>query len=150
MLRRGLARLVDVAMIATAANLLAMAFGVHPITSGQGDPLPQPGTASSLYLTLILTCASFVYFVLLERFGGKTTGKMMLRLQVVGPEEGTDPTLFMIVKRNLWVLFPLVPWIGPMAQFVFVVLIAATIKDREDGRGWHDVFAGGTRVIRTS
>lgn len=88
----------------------------------------------------------FGYYVYFESTSGATLGKKLLNLRVVAAD-GTPPTTEAAAKRNIWMLFGLVPIIGGIAQFVAVIVIAVTISSGDANRGKHDEFAG-TGVLR--
>jgi uncharacterized RDD family membrane protein YckC len=61
------------------------------------------------------------------------------------------------IRRNFWTglsilaVIPIVGGlIGSIAELVIVIVIAVTISNSPTKQGWHDNFAGGTRVVRTS
>ena len=94
------------------------------------------------------------YFALMESRNGQTLGKMLLKLQTQGPD-GSTPSTDLAIKRNFWValgalaVIPIVGGlIGSIAELVIVIVIAVTISNSPTKQGWHDTFAGGTRVIK--
>ena len=88
------------------------------------------------------------YFAYLEANRGQTLGKMLMKIQVRGPD-GQNPTMEHAFKRNAWMLLSIIPIIGGLAQFVVAIIIAVTINSNVPSRkGWHDEFAGGTSVIK--
>jgi uncharacterized RDD family membrane protein YckC len=88
----------------------------------------------------------FGYYVYFESTSGATLGKKLLNIKVVAAD-GTPPSTEAAAKRNIWMLFGLVPIIGGIAQLVAVIVIAVTISSNEANRGKHDEFAG-TGVLR--
>ncbi len=104
--------------------------------------------ARGVVAAMITTVLSFAYFTLFESSRGQTLGKMAVSIKVVGAD-GHPPSLEVASRRNAWLLLPLVPVLGDIAQLVVVIVIAVTISSGPFNRGWHDNFAGGTAVVRT-
>ena len=80
---------------------------------------------------------------------------MALSLRTEGPD-GNPPSLEVAIRRNFWValgILAVVPFvgglIGALAELVIVILIAVTVSNSPTKQGWHDNFAGGTRVVKT-
>jgi uncharacterized RDD family membrane protein YckC len=88
----------------------------------------------------------FGYYVYFESTSGATLGKKLLNLRVVAAD-GSPPSTEAAAKRNIWMLFGLVPVVGGLAQFVALIVIAVTINSGPHNRGKHDEFAG-TGVLR--
>ena len=84
----------------------------------------------------------------MESSGGQTVGKMMMRLKTEGPD-GENPSLEMAIRRNLWIALGIIPVFGGLAALGAAIYIAVTISQSPARTGWHDTFAGGTRVIQT-
>lgn len=77
--------------------------------------------------------------------GGGSIGKRMLGLRVVGPAEvpvGMGQTL----KRNSWLLVPLIPFAGPFISAGIAGWFAVAAKTDAFGMGPHDRLAR-TRVV---
>lgn len=108
------------------------------------------------FISVITVVVSIGYFAFLESSNGATVGKMLLKLRVVGPDGASNPTMEQAIRRNafyaiqLAYIVPLVGWIfGPIAMLAAVIMIAVTINnDTVNRQGWHDRFAGGTRVLK--
>jgi uncharacterized RDD family membrane protein YckC len=91
----------------------------------------------------------------MESSRGQSLGKMALKLHTRGPDGG-NPTLEQAVRRNIWAgaaVLAIVPvvggLIGGLLELVAVIVIAVTINgDPVARQGWHDKFAGGTRVVK--
>lgn len=103
---------------------------------------------------LVGAAVNLAYFAVLESRGGQTLGKTVMKLRTVD-SSGRVPSFEQAVRRNIWVAFGVVgviPFVGaPLggaAQLIAVVMIAVGIADGAGGGGWHDRFAGGTRVVR--
>jgi uncharacterized RDD family membrane protein YckC len=126
------ARLVDFVLVAIPAAIVLGLLGI--LASAWGSVL-----ASLLY---------FGYFVWLESSQGATLGKKLLSLRVVGAGEAL-PSVEVAAKRNVWMLFGLIPIIGPVLSLIAVIVIIVTISSSPDNRGYHDTFAG-SRVLRAS
>ncbi len=82
----------------------------------------------------------------MESSRGQTLGKMVMKLKTQGPD-GENPPLETAIKRNLWIGLSIVPIIGGLAQLAAAIYIAVTINQSITNAGWHDTFAGGTRVV---
>jgi uncharacterized RDD family membrane protein YckC len=87
------------------------------------------------------------YFAFMESSRGQTVGKMLLGLQTQG-QDGGHPTMEQALKRNAWYALGIIPFIGGLAELGVAILIAVTISNSATRTGWHDEFAGGTRVIK--
>lgn len=117
------------------------------VGSGLGSFFGGFGTGS--LVTAVVTAAITIgYFALMESQMGQTVGKMLLGLRTEGPD-GNKPSLEHAFKRNAWYALAIVPWIGGLAQLAATIYIAVTINNSPDRIGWHDTFAGGTRVVKT-
>ncbi len=86
------------------------------------------------------------YFTLMESYTGRTIGKMVLKMETVGPD-GRNPSLEMAFRRNIWYLLGILPYVGGLAEVAAMISIAVTISRSPVHVGWHDIFAGGTRVL---
>ncbi|MBY5162317.1 RDD family protein [Salsipaludibacter albus] len=105
------------------------------------------GIASILYSLLALAIGLGYYALFDSRMGG-TPGKKILSLGVQGPD-GTNPTIEESLKRNSWLALNVIPVVGGLLQLGAAIYIAVTISQSDSNQGWHDGFAGGTRVVRT-
>lgn len=109
-----------------------------------------------LFFTALSVAASLAYFGFLESNRGQTVGKMLLKLRTYGPDGVSNPTLEQALKRNGYVainVISIVPILGPfiaaLATLGAVIYIAVTLNnDQPNHQGWHDKFAGGTRVLQ--
>lgn len=109
-------------------------------------------------LSAILQAAIYLgYFAFMESNSGQTVGKMVLKLRTVGPDGVSKPTMEQAVKRNAYSalgilsIIPFVGWffLGWAAPLAAVIFIAVTLNsDQPNHQGWHDKFAGGTRVLQ--
>lgn len=105
-------------------------------------------------MSLLSGAAAFGYSTYLESSQGATIGKKLLGLSVVAPQGG-HPTLEQAAKRNAFVALqiltgvPFLGWLASLASFVAWVGAAATIEQDAMKQGFHDKFAGGTRVVKS-
>lgn len=107
----------------------------------------------SLILQVGVGAAIFAYFVHFETSRGATIGKQVMKLRTIGASGG-NPTTDEVLKRNVfyavyfagWI--PVLGFLASLAGFVAMIAVAVTISSDPLGRGWHDKFAGGTRVIK--
>lgn len=150
---RFVARLIDGILLAVAYLLLSVVFGalfLHGYRHSFGERF--------LYVaaTAITSTALWLgYFGYLESTRGQTIGKMVMKLQTVGPSGGR-PTMEQAVRRNVFLAAPLltvIPVIGPFLTFAVAALGQglAAVGINSDSRfrqGWHDLFAGGTHVLK--
>ena len=153
---RFLARLIDLVLVAIVNGivigvLVAGILNLH--ASGVGFSIGASYFAGAV--SSVISAAIYLgYFVLMESRNGQTVGKMILKLQTLGPDGG-PPTSEQAFRRNIWVGFgvlgviPVVGGIiGGIAELVAVVMIAVTINGSPTRQGWQDTFAGGTRVLK--
>ncbi len=106
-------------------------------------------TLSSIWVTGLFTgLLMFVYFVAFETAQGWTPGKRVLGLRVHGPGGAPKPTAQQSAIRNVWTLFPIIPFIGGLLAFVAMLVIAVTISGSPTKQGKHDDLAGGTQVVK--
>jgi uncharacterized RDD family membrane protein YckC len=155
---RFLARLIDYVLLFVVDVVIGSVVVLGAIMGyGPGDFVV--GTTQTYLAGVVSTVISVAiylgYFTAMETFTGQTVGKMLLRLETRGPDGGR-PTWEQALRRNLftaiWIL-GLVPGVGGLlawlGSLVAVITIAVTISNNPATRqGWHDDFAGGTRVIR--
>ncbi len=99
------------------------------------------------------------YFAFLESNRGQTVGKMAMKLKTVGPDGVSNPTMEQAVRRNFYAglgilgIIPFIGWflLGWAAPLAAMIFIAITLNnDQPNHQGWHDKFAGGTRVLQMS
>jgi len=146
---RFIARLIDAVLLAIASFVLA--FALSPVLPGRAGTFGFFSTGGFFLRNLILAVISaaiyIAYFAFLESSRGQTIGKMIVKLQVQGPD-GAKPSLEAALKRNAWLALSIVPALGGLLQFAAAAYIGYTIYDSASNTGWHDQFAGGTQVIR--
>lgn len=147
---RFLAKLID-GVIMFGVNMILVSFLIVGTIFSSGSSRFLTNVVSSLIVAVIY----LGYLAYMESSQGRTVGKMVMKLRVVGPNGG-NPTLEEAVKRNIWAGFgvagilPIIgSFIGGVAQLVAVIMIAVGINsDTVNRQAWHDKFAGGTRVIK--
>lgn len=143
---RFLAKLIDwvlivIVMVPIGIVLALIGLGMG---AGMGFGFDVGGLVSSVITSAIV----LAYFALMEANKGQTVGKMLLKLQVRGPSGG-PPSTEQAIKRNAYVLLPIIPFLGGLAYLVAVIAIAVTINgNSQTGQGWHDQFAGTTQVVK--
>jgi uncharacterized RDD family membrane protein YckC len=154
---RFLARLIDGILIGIVQGVLVSAVivnGIMDSDAGFYGADDYAGAAVSGVLSAILYVG---YFAFMESSRGQTVGKMVMSLHTEGPDGG-HPTMEQAIRRNLWgglgalAIVPVVGGlVGGLLELAIVILIAVGINgDPVARQGWHDKFAGGTRVIKTS
>jgi uncharacterized RDD family membrane protein YckC len=134
------ARLLDGLIVFIPASLVLGLAGI-----GMGGGVGGMALDSWLF-NAITSLLWFGYYVYFESTSGATLGKKLLNLRVVAAD-GSPPSTEAAAKRNVWMLFGIVPIVGGLAQFVAVIVIAVTINSGAHNRGKHDEFAG-TGVLR--
>jgi len=148
---RFLARLIDHILlgIVTFAIIipLVIAAAFADVATGFGGFFGGFGVGS-LVASIVTAVIVIGYFALMEAQLGQTVGKMVLGLKTEGPD-GNKPTLEQALRRNAWYALAIVPFIGGLAQLGVAVYIAVTINNSQTRTGWHDTFAGGTRVVKS-
>jgi uncharacterized RDD family membrane protein YckC len=157
---RFLARLLDFILLGVVTGILSsvvvagMLLGSHAgvlSTWGVGRSTSYPANAVSSAISALIALG---YFTLMESSRGQTLGKMLLKLQTLGPGGGR-PTMEQALRRNAFTAIPVfgvVPVLGAVSgllSLAAVITIAVTIsRNATTHRGWHDDFAGGTTVVR--
>jgi len=148
---RFLARLIDSILLAVVFMVVIVPIFIVAIFSGSAgfSGVFGGGLGFANIIGAIIWAAAIIgYFALLESSRGQTIGKMVMKLKTVGPD-GENPSFEMAAKRNAWYALGIIPILGGLAQLAAVIYIAVTISKSETNTGWHDTFAGGTRVIKT-
>ena len=106
-------------------------------------------TLSTIWVTGLFTgLLMFVYFLAFETAKGWTPGKRLLGLRVHGTGGAPRPSAQQSAVRNVWTVFPIIPFIGGLLAFVAMVVIAVTISGSPTKQGKHDELAGGTQVVK--
>lgn len=158
LLPRFLARLIDYVLLGVV-NGFVVGFVVITLILGF-DAQAGWGIGARSYaaeaVRALLGAALFLgYFTLMESSQGQTIGKMLLKLETQGPGGGR-PTLQQALKRNAFTalgVLGIIPGLGGvlagLLSLVALITIAVTISNNTATRqGWHDEFAGGTRVVK--
>lgn len=150
---RFLARLIDGLVLGVAYWVLSSIFA-NMFLGGLSNSV---GELFIYYvvLSVVFTALALGYFAFLDSTKGQTVGKMVMKLQVLGPDGG-HPTVEQSIRRNiiyatnLVSIVPVLGWIvGPLAALIGVIMIAVGINsDPVRRQGWHDRFAGGTTVVK--
>jgi uncharacterized RDD family membrane protein YckC len=157
LMTRFLARLIDYVILFVVNLVLVTVLIVGAImgdTAGFGG-IGATNFAAGAVSSVVVAIIYVGYFSILESSRGQTVGKMAMKIKVLGPDGG-NPTMAEAVKRNAWAglgVLGVVPFIGGfiggLLQLAAVIYIAVTINNTVATRqGWHDEFAGGTRVVR--
>ncbi len=148
---RFVARIIDGIILGVINGIIgAIILGVGGV-GGFANPyaIGFGGFSGRLFIyTLIGAAISIAYFALMESSRGQTVGKMAMSLRTEGPGGG-NPTMEQAVKRNAWYAVNIVPVVGWLLSLLAVIYIAVTINNSPARVGWHDTFAGGTRVVKT-
>jgi uncharacterized RDD family membrane protein YckC len=130
------ARILDALLVGLPAAIILGILGLGGMGFGTDSWL---GSA-------IISLLWFGYFVWFESNSGATVGKKLLNLRVV-VADGSNPSMEAAAKRNVWMLFGLIPLVGGLISLIAVIVIIVTISSNADSRGKHDEFAG-TAVMR--
>ncbi len=102
---------------------------------------------TSIVISIVWAAIVIGYFAFLESSRGQTIGKMVMKLKTEGPD-GQNPSFEMAAKRNAFYALGIIPVLGGLAQLAAVLYIAYTINESSTNAGWHDDFAGGTKVVK--
>ncbi len=149
LLPRFLARLIDGLILWMVFVVVIVPIVVVAVFSGSAGVGSAFGSFSTggFIAGVIWAAVTIGYFAMMESSRGQTVGKMMMKLKTQGPD-GENPSLEMAVKRNIWYALSIVPVLGGFAQLAAIIYIAVTISQSVTNTGWHDTFAGGSRVIK--
>ncbi len=148
--QRVAARVVDYVLIAVAITVLLMVLGAVIAF------LPGPaGVFAGVLYAVVTSALTVAYFAVLESRDGQTLGKRLLGIRVVGAD-GRTPSLEQTIRRNVWTglgIASAIPVIGSALGAVAmlaasVLILVGIVQDVQRRQGWHDTFAGGTRVVR--
>ena len=113
-------------VIVVPIHLVALSGGSFGSGAGFGGGF----TGSGFVAGIAGAAVGVGYFAMMESSRGQTVGKMA-------------------TKRNLWIALFTIPFIGGLAELGAAIYIAVTISQSPTRTGWHDNFAGGTRVMQT-
>ena len=89
----------------------------------------------------------WLYFAVLDTAVGATLGKLVSGLRVVGAD-GRWPSLTQSLKREAFTAVGAIPFVGPLIAVGLWVWFVIVMRRSPARQGPHDVFAGGTRVVR--
>jgi len=137
---RFVARFLDMILLVSVLSFIGIVFGL-------GTALDGDVGITSIVVNAVWILVVVGYFAIMESRNGQTFGKMITRLRTIGPD-GATPTLEEAIRRNAWYALGIIPLIGGFAQLGAAVYIAVTISQSALHVGWHDQFAGGTKVLR--
>lgn len=151
---RFLAKLIDSVLLGVAYGVL-VSFFVVGLVFGAMAGGTSGGYIAGAISTLVSTALFVGYFAFMESSRGQTVGKMLLKIEVRGPD-GQTPTMEQAIKRNAYLavgLVGLIPLVGgliaPLLSLAATIAIAVTISNNAATRqGWHDLFADGTSVVK--
>lgn len=155
LLNRFLARLIDHVLLGVVNVVLYIVFSAIFLTGF----VYSFGEQFLFYTVMaILQAAIYLgYFAFMESNSGQTVGKMVMKLRTYGPDGATKPTMEQALKRNAYAalgvlsIIPVLGWffLGWAAPIAAMIFIAVTLNnDQPNHQGWHDKFAGGTRVMQ--
>lgn len=145
---RILARLIDYVILwAVIFVILVPLFIVFSILGSVGGVFGGGFSLGSLFFGVIIAALVVGYFAVMESQRGQTVGKMVMGLETQGPNGG-KPTTEEAVKRNAWNALNIIPILGGLLQLGASIYIMVTINQSPTKTGWHDEFAGGTKVIK--
>lgn len=145
---RFVAKIIDGVIVFILAGIITMA--IRPFLPRRTGFFTGGFTGfhiTTLIIAIVSSVIYLAYLAVLESWRGQTVGKMVMKLQVQGPD-GANPSMEAALKRNAWVLLSILPWFGNLLQVAAVGYIGYTIYDNQNNVGWHDEFAGGTRVVK--
>jgi uncharacterized RDD family membrane protein YckC len=155
LLNRFLARLIDHVLLAV---VYAVLYGVFSGIFLTGFVHSFGEQFLFWTVTAILQAAIYLgYFAFMESNSGQTVGKMVMKLRTYGPDGESKPTMEQALKRNAYSalgilsIIPFIGWffLGWAVPLAAVIYIAITLNsDQPNHQGWHDKFAGGTRVLQ--
>ena len=138
---RFLARLIDGLLLGFVMFTAWLIIG-KPDVGGFG--------IGSIMISIVFAAIIIGYFAYLESSRGQTVGKMVMKLKTVGPD-GENPSFEAAAKRSGFYAINIIPTIiGGLLTLAAVIYIAYTINESPIHAGWHDEFAGGTKVIKLS
>lgn len=155
LLDRFLARLIDHVLLALVNTVVISVIVVGAVLGESANSFGSSSTfLAGAVASVLTTVLALAYFGYLESSRGQTVGKMIMKLRTVGPD-GANPTMEQALRRNIYVaagllgIIPVIGWIGSLASLVGMILIAVNINnDTVHRQGWHDHFAGETRVLK--
>jgi uncharacterized RDD family membrane protein YckC len=157
LMTRFLAKLIDFVLLFFVNFILVVTVIVGTVFGAGGGIFGGGGIVGNAVGAIVSAAIYLGYFAFMESSRGQTVGKMLLKLKTLGPN-GELPTMEEAIKRNAYValgVVGIIPILGAFlaffAQLGAAIYIAVTINNNTATRqGWHDEFAGGTRVVKTA
>jgi len=148
---RFLARLIDGVLLWVVFMVILVPIMFSLIFSGTSGFGGFFGGFSftGILLGVIWVAVIIGYYAFLESSRGQTVGKMIMKIKTEGPD-GQNPSFEVSAKRNAFYALNIIPIIGGLLALGAALYIAYTINESPTKMGWHDVFAGGTRVVKIS
>ncbi len=148
LLSRFLARLIDgiIMSFVMFAVIVPIIFVAILGTSGGFGAFGGFGI-TSIMISIVFAAIYIGYYAFLESSRGQTLGKMVMKLRTEGPD-GQNPSFEIAAKRSAFYAIVIIPVIGGIALLAAVLYIAYTIYESPTHTGWHDEFAGGTKVVK--
>jgi uncharacterized RDD family membrane protein YckC len=144
---RILARLIDYLILGAVLLVISAFFVALSILGSVGGVFGGGFGLGTLVFGIIEAAIVVGYFAVMESQRGQTVGKMVMGLETQGPNGG-KPTTEEAVKRNAWNALNIIPILGGLLQLGASIYIMMTINQSPTKTGWHDQFAGGTKVIK--
>lgn len=146
---RFLARLIDgVALWFVMFIVIVPIVFVSILGTSGGNGITGSFGVGSIAISIVWAAIVIGYFAYMESSRGQTLGKMVMKLQTQGPD-GQNPSFEVAAKRNAFYAIGIVPIVGGLLSLAATLYIAYTINQSSTHQGWHDEFAGGTKVIKT-
>jgi uncharacterized RDD family membrane protein YckC len=157
--QRFLARLIDSVILGVVITIIlsigmAIFIGGLSTTSFDESGNPTSGTGAGIGFGAIFLCGFiaivilYAYEAVMIGFWGATLGKMIMKVKVVKPRNGSVPGIGAGVVRYLipgvCALIPFIGWIGTLLCFLSV-----TFDSSGRRQGWHDKVAN-TVVVSTA
>jgi len=145
---RFLARLIDgVALWFVMFIVIVPIIFVSILGTSGGNGITGGFGLSSIVIGIVWAAIVIGYFAYMESSRGQTLGKMVMKLKTQGPD-GQNPSFEVAAKRNAFYAIGIIPVIGGVLSFGATLYIAYTISQSSTHQGWHDEFAGGTKVVK--
>jgi len=153
---RCLARIIDFGMLFVVSYVAVSLIIVGQFMDADAGLLGigQDGSYAGVLTPILVAAIYWGYFAVLESQTGWTLGKMLVGIQVRGPA-GARPTVRAALTRNAFTalgLLGLIPVVGGVLTGVAFLAgagaVGVTIARSGTRQGWHDVVAGGTRVVK--
>ncbi len=145
---RFLARLIDgVALWFVMFVVIVPIVFVSMIGTSSSNGLTGGFGLGSIAISIVWIAIVIGYFAYMESSRGQTLGKMVMKLETQGPD-GLNPSFETAAKRNAFYAIGIIPILGGLLSLGATLYIAYTINESPTNQGWHDEFAGGTKVVK--